>query len=232
MANWLTGAGNALSGFVNVGERFGSTLLSAGSKAITSTPEFLGNVVAKAKTLVPFNLAGSTQPTSNFNPTISKSPQNPFVSFLSNFKSAGFIGAGANTAKNVVLTTTRPTGLTGAVNALSGFLNQTTSAINSVGALKSAIGTVFGGAGGVRDSSTGNLPSNFLFNLPADLFKALGGQSGPAIIPSGYVSLPDPSGSLAVPAGAGISAGVTVPQNTILLIGGAALLFLLLRKAR
>lgn len=226
--SWLTGAGSALSGFVSFGENLGTSLVSAGSKAISATPQFLGNVVAKAQTLVPFNLNGSTQTANNLNPSISKSPKNPFTTLV-NFAKGGFVSVGSAVAQSVNVE--RPTGLTGTIEAVTNFLNKTTSAISAVGNLKNTASTVFGGAGQVRDTSTGNLPSNFLFNLPSSLWSALGGKDLPAQSPAGYIpSTTDPlTGSSGLPTTtpAGLS------TNAVLVgLGIVAVLALLMHRGR
>lgn len=233
--SWLTGVGSALSGLVGVGEKFGTTLVSSGSKAISSAPEFLGNVVARAKTLVPFPVTGSTQPASSYTPSISKTPSNPFAAITGFFKS-GFVGLGANVGQNISVNVPKPTGLTGSIEALTNFFNKTTSALTATSALaqsaKSTWQTVFGGGGAVRDASTGTLPNSFGIQIPAELLNLFGGNQVPGQSPAGYLQLPAPTGALGVPAGTGISFGASVPSNLILIGLAVIVVFTLLtRKA-
>lgn len=233
---WLTGSGNALAGFLNIGASFGESLVSKGSKAIASAPEFLGNVVAKAKTLNPFSITAMTQPVTT--PTITKSPAvgSSLFSKVGNFLTSGFVGVGANTAQNISLAPAKPTGLTGAFDALTGFLNKTTSALQATRVLastaKSTFGTIFGSGGAVTDGASGSLPSNFFFGIPAGLMSAFGGNQAPAVSPSGYVTDNSTSSILPVPSGSGVTAGVSVNSN-ILIIGIIAIIIVMFatRKA-
>lgn len=236
--SWLTNLGSAAKGLVAVGAKFGTSLVSSGSKAIASTPEFLGNVVPKAATLVPFTVKQATQPVSNLTASISKTPSNPFTNTLK-FVKSGFVGIGSQVGSAISrgpVIVSSPIKTVNAVNAATSFFDATTSAISSFGSLattaKSTFNNVFGNSGSARDDSTGRIPNNLIFQIPSDLLKALGGQSGTPLSPAGYIDLgPSIQGPTAAQnAVNGLSLGATIPTNLIVIVVVIAIFTLILKK--